>query len=103
MCHEKLQYVIDCLPTEELLCQLAEECNELGHAALKVRRCLDGTNPSRTPKEDAWKNLFEEIADIWLVLHLLGLDTESMQERYQDIMTEKTDRWADSLDWRADV
>lgn len=96
---EKFQYIIDCLPTEELLCQLAEECNELGHAALKVRRCLDGTNPSRKTKEDAWKQLFEEIADVWLSLKALGLDTDSMLERYRDVQAEKVDRWADSLEW----
>lgn len=96
---EKLQYIIDCLSTEELLCQLAEEASELSHAALKLRRCLDGTNPSRVPKEDAWKQLFEEIADVWLSLKALGLDTDSMLERYQDVQAEKVDRWADSLEW----
>lgn len=100
---EKLQYIIDCLPGEELLCQLAEEASELAQAALKLRRCLDGTNPSRVPKEDAWKQLFEEIADVWLSLKALGLDTDSMLERYQDIQAEKTGRWADALDWGADV
>ena len=35
---EKLQYIVDCLPTEELLAQLAEEASELAQAALKLRR-----------------------------------------------------------------
>lgn len=100
---EKLQYIIDCLTAEELLCQLAEEASELAQAALKLRRCLNGTNPARVSKEDAWKQLFEEIADVQLSLKVLGLDTDSMMERYQDIQAEKTDRWADSLDWGADV
>jgi NTP pyrophosphatase (non-canonical NTP hydrolase) len=100
---EKLQYIIDCLPGEELLAQLAEEASELSHAALKLRRCLDGTNPSRVPKEDAWKQLFEEIADVWLSLKALGLDTDSMLERYRDIQAKKVYRWADSLEWGADV
>lgn len=99
MNNEKLQYIIDCMSGEELLCQLAEEAAELGHAALKLRRCLDTTNPTPVSKEDAWKQLFEEIADVWLVLKTLGLDTDSMLERYQDIQAEKTDRWADRLDW----
>lgn len=99
---EKFQYIIDCLPAEELLCQLAEEAAELSQAALKMRRCLDGTNPSRVPKEDAWKQLFEEVADVWLSLKALGLDEDSMLERYQDIQVEKVNRWADSLEWGAE-
>lgn len=99
MNHEKMQYIIDCLPGEELLAQLAEESSELSHAALKLRRCLDGTNPSRVSKGDAWKQLFEEIADVLLSLKALGLDTDFMLERYRDIQVEKIDRWADSLEW----
>lgn len=99
---EKLKYIIDCLPAEELLCQLAEEAAELSQAALKLRRRLDGTNPTRVSKEDAWKQLFEEVADVWLSLKVLGLDEDSMLERYQDIQAEKVDRWADSLDWGAE-
>ena len=37
------------LPDAELWAQLAEEAAELAQAALKIRRVLDGTNP--TPKD----------------------------------------------------
>ncbi len=40
--------VSDILPKTEILAQLAEEASELAQAALKLRRALDGTNP--TPK-----------------------------------------------------
>lgn len=40
--------VSDILPKTEILAQLAEEASELAQAALKMRRALDGTNP--TPK-----------------------------------------------------
>lgn len=40
--------VLDYLPREEILAQLAEEASELAQAALKLRRALNGTNP--TPK-----------------------------------------------------
>lgn len=99
MNNEKLQYIVDCLPTEELLAQLAEEASELAQAALKLRRVEDGTNPARISKEDAIKNLLEEIADVKLSIHLLGFDSEKAEEVCRDIMAEKTDRWADSLDW----
>lgn len=100
---EKLQYIVDCLPTEELLAQLAEETSELAQAALKLRRVEDGTNPARISKEDAIKNLLEEIADVNLSIHLLGFDNAKSEEICQEIMAEKTDRWADSLDWGAAV
>lgn len=96
---EKLQYIIDCMPIEELLAQLAEEAAELGHAALKLRRVYDGTNPTPVPKEDALKNLFEEIADVWLLLQTLGLDEEVNIKVYRKVMADKVDRWAQRLDW----
>lgn len=99
---EKLQYIVDCLPTEELLAQLAEEASELAQAALKLRRVEDGTNPARISKEDAIKNLLEEIADVSLTIDLLGFDTEKDDAVCREIMARKTDRWADSLDWGAE-
>lgn len=96
---EKIQYIIDCLPTEELLAQLAEEASELAQAALKLRRVEDGTNPARISKEDAIKNILEEIADFSLVINMLGFNSERNEVICREIMAEKTDRWADSLDW----
>lgn len=43
--------ISDILPKTEILAQLAEEASELAQAALKLRRALDGTNP--TPKSIA--------------------------------------------------
>jgi NTP pyrophosphatase (non-canonical NTP hydrolase) len=96
---EKTQYIIDCMTTEELLCQLAEEASELAHAALKLRRVEDGTNPTPVPKEDAIKNILEEIADVTLVINLLGFNTDRDQVICREIMTQKADRWANRLDW----
>lgn len=100
---EKLQYIIDCLSTEELLCQLAEEASELSHAALKHRRTLSDTNPTPVSKEDSIKNLLEEIADVSLLINLLGFNTEPNEAICREIMAMKTERWADRLDWGADV
>ena len=96
---EKMQYIIDCLSTEELLAQLAEECSELAQAALKYRRVLDGTNPAQISKEEAIRNLLEEIADVHLQLELLGFNSEKTEAVCREVMARKTDRWADSLDW----
>ena len=96
--NEDLQFVIDCLPTAELMAQLAEEATELAQAALKYRRCIDKTNPSRTPREEAFKHLQEEIADVLLSLHALGLDTEQCCGIYDEISDRKISRWAETLE-----
>lgn len=40
--------ISEILPKTEILTQLVEEASELAQVALKLRRALDGTNP--TPK-----------------------------------------------------
>ena len=95
---ENMQYIIDSIPAKELLAQLAEEASELCHAALKLRRVYDDINPTPVPKEDALKNLLEEIADVWLLIQILGLDEDAHMEQYREIMAQKVDRWAHRLD-----
>ena len=58
--------VFNLLPEEELLAQLAEECSEAAKAALKLRRARDGVNPTPASEEEAFGNLVEELADIYL-------------------------------------
>jgi hypothetical protein len=58
--------VFNLLPEEELLAQLAEECSEAAKAALKLRRARDGVNPTPVSEEEAFSNLVEELADIYL-------------------------------------
>ena len=60
--------VTDFLPQEELLAQLAEEAAELAHAALKLRRVMDGRNPTPVGYAQAMKDLHEEIADVTLCI-----------------------------------
>lgn len=95
---EDMQFVIDCLPLTELLCQLAEEASELSQAALKLRRCYDQTNPARISKEDAMKQLHEEVADVLLSLQALGMDTGAHMKIYKEIKDRKVQRWAKSLE-----
>ena len=66
--------ISDILPKTEILAQLAEEASELAQlaeeaselaqAALKLRRALDGTNPTPKSVEECEENLLEELADI---------------------------------------
>ena len=90
-----IEYIRDKLPLEELLCQLAEEGTELSKAALKLRRVIDGTNPTPVKIEEAFNNLREEIADVMLCLQILDMDTNHWT--YKDIMDSKIKRWASSL------
>ena len=50
----------------ELLAGLAEEAAELAQAALKLRRTLDGRNPTPVSTGDASRKLNEEFADVLL-------------------------------------
>lgn len=89
-----MEYIREKLPTPELLAQLAEEAAELGHAALKLRRVYDGTNPTPVTYEDALANLHEEIADVHLLVEALGL---GRYKNHQQIMDAKMKRWAGRL------
>jgi hypothetical protein len=53
--------VSDILPKTEILAQLAEEASELAQAALKLRRALDGTNPTPKSVEECLENIQEEM------------------------------------------
>lgn len=93
-----LQYIADCLPEEILLDQLVEECTELAQAASKVARLIRKVNPARTTMKRAMENMKEEIADIWLVLTVLGLDDPQDIEEYKRAMAGKARRWAHDLE-----
>ena len=82
------------LPTWELLAMLAEECCELGQAALKVRRCLDDLNPTRMTFNEAVARLNEEWADVLLVIRQLNIID---QPQVYEIMNRKHDRWLNHL------
>lgn len=51
-----------------MLEQLAEECCELGHAALKMSRVLRGENPTPAVLPEALQAFLEEAADVTLCL-----------------------------------
>lgn len=70
---EMLNYVKENVDFKERLVQLAEEATELAKAALKYRRTLDDENPTPVSKDEAFKNLVEEIDDVGLCLEALAL------------------------------
>lgn len=82
--------VRDFLPLEEVLLQLAEEASELSHAALKMRRVLDGINPTPVGFQEARKNLIEEIADVLLCMEIASI---APQDQLSRIKRDKKSRW----------
>lgn len=95
---DKAKMVLAELGEEEILCQLAEECDELGKAALKLRRVLSGKNPTPVTEAEARANLIEEIADVDLCLDVLGLNTYMNGVTISIISDKKLTRWVKRLD-----
>lgn len=81
----------------EILCQLAEEASELAKAALKLRRAIDGCNPTPVTRDEAEKMLEEEIADVEVCLNVLGYHTDEHLLTQSEIMQEKLERWRNRL------
>lgn len=75
------------LPETELLAQLAEELMEAGHAALKLRRVLDGTNPTPVTEAEARARLIEELSDVKVCTMALNLHPD------RNYIIQKTERW----------
>ena len=98
--------VSDILPKTEILAQLAEEASELAQAALKLRRALDGTNPTPKSVAECEANLIEEIADISNTVDALcdawfGNDLDSECEFWDaehEIEYAKYKRWLSRLE-----
>ena len=79
------------VPQTELLALLAEEAVELAHAALKLRRVYDGSNPTPVKRSEAFANLKEELADVGLIVSVLGLDRHNPE--IMRIQQDKLERW----------
>ena len=87
----------DRVPRGELLAQLAEECAELGQAALKLRRAIVGTNPTPVSREAAEAALTEEIADVLLCIDLACMDRSWPIGNIFKAMEAKEARWLSRL------
>lgn len=98
--------ISDILPKTEILAQLAEEASELAQAALKLRRALDGTNPTPKSVEECLENIQEEMADVFVCLTMFGKSAERngilIYNRYMEkiikIENEKEARWLSRLE-----
>lgn len=93
-------YILARVPQEEMLAQLAEEAAELTHAALKLRRVLDGKNPTPVSGMEALQAVKEEVADVTLLVQLLGLDYNGGE--IEQIRGRKLRRWLGRIKERED-
>ena len=91
------KYVRSKLSNQELLEQLAEECNELAKSSLKMIRA-NGMSANITPitRQEAYDNFVEEQKDVISVLWLL---TNSDRYAYIDGYP-KMERWAKRLGYK---
>lgn len=92
--------ISDYLPKTEILAQLAEEASELSQVALKLRRALDGNNPTPKSVEECEENFIEEYADVFLCIHAL-LEEDRGLEKFTNevasVVKKKKDRWLKRL------
>lgn len=85
------------IPVCELMAGLAEEASELAQAALKLRRVWDQTNPTPKKEEEAIEDLFEEIADVYLYVYVVGIPVDNIKK----ITYVKLQRWKNRLEGKA--
>ena len=89
------RYVLEHIDKRTLLEQLAEEAAELAHAALKVIRAINNTNPTPKIFLEAIDTLNEEAADVFNALYVVIDDYEFIKVR--DIAKRKMKRWKERL------
>lgn len=77
----------DYLGEAEVLAQMAEEAAELAQAALKLRRAIDGKNPTPKSIEYCRKGLVEEYSDVVHCAIALGILPDF------DLICEKSRGW----------
>lgn len=93
---KNIERVRELLDESELLCQLAEECDELGKAALKLRRAMTKINPTPLSEAEAWASFTEEVSDVMLVLKTLKIPIDD--DVVQRIQEHKSRRWVRRLE-----
>lgn len=92
----KARILADCT-TPDLLCQLAEEAS-VAQAALKLKRAMEGTNPTPMSVEGCVANMDEEIADTAYLVDLLGYNEPEHMLAQSRVVQRKTERWLKRLE-----
>ena len=93
----KLKAILDITGEPATLENLAEECVELAHAALKLARIKRGENPTPAAEEDVLVKLHAEMADVMCVIMVL-MQSDWFDSESVDNLTEmKQQRWMNRL------
>lgn len=95
-----LEYIAETLSEEDILCQIAEEADELAKAALKLRRAISQTNPTPTTVGEAVDSLIEEYGDVvgaFAVYANKNKCEDDLSELVSDNINAKYDRWAERI------
>lgn len=93
-----MEKINDYLTTPDLLCQLAEEASELAQAALKLKRAMEGTNPTPMSVEECVENMDEEIADVSLLLYPRRSTKREHMLAQSRVVQRKVERWLKRLE-----
>ena len=88
-----MSIITERIPVCELLAGLAEEAAELAQAALKLRRCYDGTNPTPADQDIQYECFLEEIGDVELYLDQMSINRKVIA----DYKAAKLERWQNRL------
>jgi NTP pyrophosphatase (non-canonical NTP hydrolase) len=102
MAENQWRQIYEAIGEAAALEMLAEECCELGQAALKLARIVRGENPARITYEEAYLKLVEEVADVCNALDVLDEGVmakynRSLDHETRDVMPAKLTRWYKSL------
>ena len=87
--------IIEEIGTAAMLEQLAEECNELGKAALKLARIIRKNNPTPVTEEQAKENLGEEAGDVITCVEIL--ENANILFVDDDARKSKISRWENRI------
>lgn len=93
LCPEIL-FIREQLSPADQFAQVAEEAVELAHAAMKMQRILNGTNPTPVTEKEAMGKVMEEICDLYNALEVLKLDVSL---KYEGIRKKKMARWVERI------
>lgn len=98
---QDFKYIANHITDADALCQVAEEAAELAQAALKLRRVLDGGNPSPVPCEAAVTALCEEIADVNVSVTACLVKLGIPYSVISNFEEQKIERWVQRLQDKA--
>lgn len=95
-----LEYIVENLSEEDILCQISEEAAELAQAALKLRRAMTQTNPTTVSVKKAADDLMEEYGDTvvaYVVYAVKSNWVDCQNIVVGEIIRDKYNRWAQRI------